>query len=245
MSRVAVVILMLMLMSLGSGCASKKAANEVSQINQWLAQRDTAEMPFEYRVQSPDVLLIQAPRMPEIHNERPAVRPDGKITLNLVGDVVVAGLTPAEIARKIRQLALKYYEKDAAEVMVQIAEFKSKVVYVFGQVEDPGIKPFTGKDTVLDILGEARLNENAWPQKIVIVRPNDDPAIKQKVTVDVKTMFQTGNVRENFMLEEGDVIYVPPSPLAKASMTFNRLLSPLHGTLGLLGQAARIGAGGI
>jgi polysaccharide biosynthesis/export protein len=247
MSRGLVVISMLatLLLGLGSGCASKKAVNEVGQINQWLARREAADMPFEYRVQSPDVLFIQAPRIPEIHNERPIVRPDGKITLNLVGDVEVAGLTPGEIGRKIRQLALKFYDKDAAEVMVQVAEFKSKVVYVFGQVDEPGIKPFTGKDTVLDVLGQARLNENAWPQKIVIVRPHDDPNVKQKVTVDVKTMFQTGNVRENFMLEEGDVVYVPPSPLAKANMTFTRLLSPLHGTLSLLGQAARISAGGI
>jgi len=63
---------------------------------------------------------------------------------------------------------------------VQVTEFKSKVVYVFGQVDEPGTKPFTGRDTLLDMLGQARLNENAWPQKIVIVRPNEDPSIKQK-----------------------------------------------------------------
>ena len=125
-----------------------------------------------------------------------------------------------------------------------VIEFKSKVVYVFGQVDEPGIKPFTGRDTLLDMLGQARLNENAWPQKIVIVRPNDDPDIKQKVTVDVKTMWQTGDVKDNFMLEEGDVIYVPPSPLAQANTTFTRLLSPLRGTLELIGTAVRFGATG-
>ena len=57
-------------------------------------------------------------------------------------------------------------------------------------------------------------------------------------------MWQTGDVKDNFMLEEGDVIYVPPSPLAQANTTFNRLLSPLTGTLELLGTAVRFGAVG-
>lgn len=244
MSKIVPLISMVLLLLIGAGCASKKAAVANDQINQWLAKRQTADLPVDYRVQSPDVLLIQAPRMAELKEERVTVRPDGKISLNLLGDVLVADMTPAEIARKLRQLALKYYEKNAAEVFVTVVEFKSKVVYVFGQVHDPGTKPFTGRDTLLDMLGQAGLNENAWPQKIVIVRPNDDPSIHQKVTVDVKTMWQTGDMKDNFMLEEGDVVYVPPSPLAQANTTFTRLLSPLRGTLELLGTAVRLGAAG-
>jgi len=233
---------MVLLLAISAGCASKKEAMNNNQINSWLAGRQAALLPMEYRVESPDELLILAPRIPELNNEKVTVRPDGKITLNLLGDVLVADMTPAEIGKKLRQMALKYYTKDAADVMVQVTEFKSKVVYVFGQVDEPGIKPYTGRDTLLDMLGQARLNDNAWPQKIVIVRPNEDPNIKQKVTVDVKLMWQTGDVKDNFMLEEGDVIYVPPSPLAQANATFNRLLSPLTGTLQLLGTAARFGA---
>jgi protein involved in polysaccharide export with SLBB domain len=244
MLRFVPIILFLAMLLIGGGCASKKEALANDQINNWLAGRQTADLPVDYRVQPPDVLLIQAPKMSELKEERVTIRPDGKISLNLLGDVMVAGMTPAEISRKLRQLALKYYEKDAAEVFVTVVEFKSKVVYVFGQVSEPGIKPFTGRDTLLDMLGQARLNENAWPQKIVIVRPNEDPNVKQKVTVDVKTMWQTGDVKDNFMLEEGDVIYVPPSPLAQANTTFTRLLSPLRGTLELLGTAVRFGATG-
>src|SRR3954470_18749823 len=244
MSRLAPLISMLLLMLISAGCATKKEAVANDQINNWLAGRKTAELPVDYRVQPPDVLLIQARKMSELKEERVTVRPDGKISLNLLGDVLVADMTPAEISRKLRQLALKYYEKESAEVFVTVVEFKSKVVYVFGQVDEPGIRPFTGRDTLLDMLGQARLNENAWPQKIVIVRPNDDPSVHQKVTVDVKVMWQTGDMKDNFMLEEGDVIYVPPSPLAQANTTFTKLLSPLRGTLELIGTAVRFGAGG-
>ena len=244
MSRAAPIISMLLLTLISAGCASKKEVLANNQINNWLVGRKAVDLPVDYRVQPPDVLLIQAPKMKELKEERVAVRPDGKITVNLLGDVFVADMSPAEIARKLRQLALKFYEKDAAEVFVTVVEFKSKVVYVFGQVDDPGIKPFTGRDTLLDMLGQARLNDNAWPQKIVIVRPNEDPNVHQKVTVDVKIMWQTGDMKDNFMLEEGDVIYVPPSPLAQANTTFTRLLSPLRGTLELIGTAVRFGAAG-
>ena len=98
MSRHAPFISMLLLIAIG-GCASKRAAMSNDQINQWLARRDTAAIPVEYHVQSPDVLLITAPRMTELNDQKVVVRADGKVTLNLVGDVLVADMTPAEIAR--------------------------------------------------------------------------------------------------------------------------------------------------
>src|SRR3954463_6990188 len=104
MSRTAPFISILLLLAIIGGCASKKAAMNNDQINTWLARRDTAALPFEYRVQSPDVLLITAPRMTELNGQKAVVRSDGKITLNLVGDVLVHDMPPAEIARKIRSL---------------------------------------------------------------------------------------------------------------------------------------------
>src|SRR3954464_3712939 len=115
MSKALSIISMLLLLLIGSGCASKKEAVANDQINNWLVGRKTAELPVDYHVQSPDVLLIQAPRMSELKEEKVTVRPDGKVSLNLLGEVLVADMTPAEIARKLRQLALKFYEKDAAE----------------------------------------------------------------------------------------------------------------------------------
>ena len=61
MSRALPFISLLMLLLIGSGCASKKEALANDQINNWLSGRKTAELPVDYRVQSPDVLLIQAP----------------------------------------------------------------------------------------------------------------------------------------------------------------------------------------
>jgi protein involved in polysaccharide export with SLBB domain len=227
-----VVLLALAVVSAGGGCASEsKQPQGNARLNSWLAGREAELPPAEYRIQSPDELLVSAPGIKELDAQQVTVRPDGKISLNLVGEVDAADRTPEQIAAEIRQRVRKFYDKERLDVSVQVAEFKSRVVYVFGQVDEPGTKPFTGRDTVLHVLAEARLNQEAWPEKIVVVRPNEDPNVKQRVTVDVKRMWETGELDQNFVLEEGDVVYVPPSPLAQVNRTFDRLLSPIKPTL--------------
>jgi polysaccharide export outer membrane protein len=225
----------------GAGCASKKQATETQKINQWLAQQSGGQ-PADYRVNPPDVIQVSAPGITEVDEQRVTVRPDGHVSISLLGDVYVAGKTPGEIAEELRKAALTYYDRNVADgIAVQVVEFKSKVVYVFGQVRQPGIKPFGGNDTVLHVLAEAQLNEDAWAEKVVIVRPHEDVNIRQRVTVDVKQMFATGQATQNYVLEEGDVIYVPPTPMAQVNATFTKLLAPVRPTLGLLSIGMRGG----
>ena len=55
---------------------------------------------------------------------------------------------------------------------------------------------------------EAALNDDAWPQKVVLIRPNDDPGVRQKITIDLKQMYKEGKADQNFLLEEGDMLAV-------------------------------------
>jgi polysaccharide biosynthesis/export protein len=225
-----------------TGCASKKQATETEKINQWLSQHGGDSQPADYKVNPPDVIQVSAPGISELNEQRVTVRPDGYVSLSLLGDVYVADKTPGEIAEELRKAALKYYDRNIADgLAVQVVEFKSKVVYVFGQVRQPGIKPFGGNDTVLHVLAEAQLGEDAWAEKVVIVRPNEDVNVKQRVTVDLKQMYASGQASQNYVLEEGDVIYVPPTPLARVNATFTKLLAPIRPTLGLLSLGMRGG----
>lgn len=207
--------------------APGKAEGHSAPINAWLASQAVDVPSAVYRVAPPDKLRIVAPRVKEIDNQTVAVRSDGKISLNMVGELSVSGLTPAEISELLVQKLSKFYKADSIDVSVQVAEFKSRVYYVMGQVIVPGIKPYTGSDTILKVLADAKLNELAWPQRVVIVRPNEDVNIKQRVTVDLKAMYETGRTEQNFLIEAGDVIYIPPSPLAEAGMTFKKVLFPV------------------
>lgn len=226
-------ILPLMLLA---GCSSHHAPEPSSnqKLNLWLSQQDMLLPPVDYKLEPPDVIQITAPNIKELNGQQSTVRPDGRITVNLLGELFVEGKTPDQVAADLRKLALKYYSREMADIAVQVVEYKSKVVYVFGQVEDPGIKPFTGRDTVLNVLAAAKLNDWAWPQKVVVVRPNEDISIHQKITVDLKRMWQTGELDQNYLLEQGDLVYVPPSPLSQIGFTFEKLLTPFEPSMSLV-----------
>src|SRR4051794_30024896 len=84
----------------------------------------------EYRVDPPDEIVIKAPKIVELDGMRQKVRPDGKISLNMVGEVYVVGMTPTEIGTLLKKLVAKFYEQP--EIKVEVIA-NSKFYYVFGQ----------------------------------------------------------------------------------------------------------------
>ncbi len=207
--------------------APTKTSKKNSELNRWLNDVDVVVPPTTYRLDPPDEILISAPAVKELDKSKARVRSDGKISLNLVGEVYVAGLSPSEIAEELTQRLSKFYTKDSLYISVEVTDFQSKKYYVFGQVDRVGIKPYTGRDTVIKVIAEAALNDDAWPQMVVLIRPNDDPGVRQKITIDLKQMYKEGKADQNFLLEEGDLVYVPPSPLAEFRIQFTKLMSPI------------------
>src|SRR4051812_41915936 len=124
----------------------------------------------EYRVAPPDKLQIRAPGIKELDQYITTIRPDGKISVNLLGEIYVAGKTPEELNKLISQTANKYYNN--VEVKVEVSEYNSKFYQVFGTaVREGGKKPYTGRNTVISALAQAGFNEDAWPQQVSISRP--------------------------------------------------------------------------
>ena len=104
----------------------------------------------EYRVDPPDEIVIKAPKITELDGVRQKVRPDGKISLNMVGEVYVVGMTPSEISALLKKIVTKYFEQPEIKVEV-IANIK--FYYVFGQgVARQGRYAYTGQDTVITAL---------------------------------------------------------------------------------------------
>jgi protein involved in polysaccharide export with SLBB domain len=222
---------------MATGCSSGSKAKPLAgnqKINQWLAEQHVLLPERPYELQPPDEIRIVAPGIKELDGQEHVIRPDGRITTALLGDVVAAGKTTDQLARDLREKASTMYTAKAIDIEVQVVQYKSKVIYVFGQVREPGVKAFTGRDTLVAVLAAARLNDFAWPQKVVVVRPDDDPGAKHKITVDLKQMFETGELAQNYLLEDGDLIYVPPSPLAQVNATFKKVLTPLVPSVNLM-----------
>jgi polysaccharide export outer membrane protein len=189
----------------------------------------------EYRVAPPDKLQIRAPGIKEFDNVVTTIRPDGRISVNLVKEVYVANKTPEEIGRILTEAAGRYYNN--VQVKVEVVEYASKFYEVFGlAVRDGGRKPYTGRNTVVAALAGAGFNERAWPQQVSISRPAREGQPRATVIVDMKAMYMTGDTRQNYLLEEGDIVYVPDSPLEAWADNTRKVLAPLTMTVGA-GQA--------
>ena len=180
----------------------------------------------EYRLSPPDAIAITSRRVREIDGAREIIAPDGEIHLPLVGSLFVAGKTVEEVAEELQIAAGKYYED--ADVSVRITRFASKKIFVFGHVQIPGAYPYTGTNTVLRTLATAQPTRLADPTKIQVLRPDPDGDVRRLMTVNLDRMVQEGDTTLDAMLEEGDILFVPPTPLAAVGLGLQQLLLPLR-----------------
>ncbi len=203
------------------GCSASE-----EQIHAFVHDWEASVSAADYLVQPPDTLEISSAQAPEIDGEVQTIRQDGKITLRLLGEVKVAGLTPVEISRKLESLLAKYYLEPQVSVRVNTAG--SKKFYVFGQVAQEGAFAYTGRDTLLNALAQAKPTFIAAKEKIKIIRPSHDESKRHVMTVDAFRLLEYGKMEQNVLLQEGDIIYVPPTVLGWMGLRIQELLFPLQ-----------------
>lgn len=184
-----------------------------------------------YVIEPPDSITIIAPSAPEIHNVTIRLRPDGFITLHLVGDIFAAGKTPTQLGAEIEEKILKYYQD--VTVQVAIAQFNSKFFYFAGEM-GAGPRSFTGRDTLLHAVLSAGIPPSAWPEKTVVLRPNERRELIRRMSVNLREMYETGDLRHNVVLEEGDIVWVPINPFAAVGRFVQNLLAPVSPALQLV-----------
>src|SRR3954464_10775015 len=150
------------LMTAAAGCESARKSDLNAEGPQGLFRPATERevSATEYRVAPPDKLAIRAPGIKELDNLTTTIRPDGKIAVNLLGEIPVAGKTPEELGKLLTAAANKYYNN--ADIRVEVADFLPKHYYVVApNVRDQGKKNFTGRDTVISALSSAGFTDDS------------------------------------------------------------------------------------
>jgi len=208
-----------------SGCFSSHPRD----IEAFSMPRDVIVTSDEYILEPPDEVEVHCTRVPEIHLQRQRIRPDGKVSFELLGDVQAAGKTPQELAAEIQQrIANLYTLVGDKPIEVRLIAYKSKVFYVLGQVYLPGPKLYTGRDSVLLAIAEARPNPMAWLNRIQVIRPSDRKDVKARIfEVNFDKMQAHGDTTKNVLLKEGDIVYVPPTVLAAIGMKIEEIIRPI------------------
>ncbi len=224
-TRVAVVVILSLVTISLTGCFS----SQPKDIEAFLKPRQVNVTSGTYILQPPDEIEVLCTKVPEIHQQRQRIRPDGKISFESLGEITAAGKSVAEVSNAIRTKVLELYRLEGTQpVDVRIVMYRSKVFYVLGEVYVPGVKDYTGRDTVLGALAEAKLNPMAWKQRIQVIRPSSDENVKAKIfEVDYDRMVVHGDTSKDVLLQEGDIIYVPPTILAAIAQVIEEFARPI------------------
>ena len=157
-----------------------------------------------YVIGSNDVLAITVWKEQTLSGTM-LVRPDGMISLPLIGDVQAAGLTPLRLADQIT-VKLKKYVQDP-NVSVVVSQIHSKMIYMIGEVGHTGPVEMTPGMTFLKAIASAGgLSEFANKKKIYILR--DEGGKREKIPVHYKQAL-AGNLAFDLPLKPGDTIVVP------------------------------------
>jgi len=146
-----------------------------------------------------------------------SVSADGFFSFPLIGRVRAAGLTVRQLETQVAKLLDKDYIVNP-QVTVSVSEYKSKKVFILGEITKPGAYYLSKTDTLLEIISEAGgVTANAG-REIMIVRPTPDISVQQPTGLDSKSSeiikvdlqaLLSGNVGENIDVQTNDTIYVP------------------------------------
>ena len=171
--------------------------------------RQFSSIEGDYRIGVDDRVQISVWRNPELSVTVP-VRPDGKVSVPIIGDVPAGGLTASEVAEVIKK-RLSDYVRDPSVVVIltelRSNEFLSRV-RVTGAVRAPRSIPHRQGMTVLDAVLEAGgINDFASPNRTKLYRK-----VKGKTEVfeiELGDILSKGKIESNYMLRPGDVLTVP------------------------------------
>jgi|GEM_PF-2279993 len=176
-----------------------------------------------YTLGKGDIVEITVRNNPEFSGKF-VVGPDGNIQYTFMGDIKAEGLTKTALRDKITQQLEKFIK--IPEVDVTMDAYLSKFVYILGEVGRPGKYPMQG-DTVMlrDLLAGAGLpTREAALRRVIVVKPDVKTPSYRKV--DIYTLLYKGVLKDDLVLQPGEVVVVPSTVPAEINRALSVLLDP-------------------
>jgi polysaccharide biosynthesis/export protein len=163
---------------------------------------DNSERPF--RIGREDVLDVTVWRDPDLSRTVP-VRPDGIITMPLVGEVMAAGRTPDELADELKKKLAPYVQEPRLTVIVR--EVNSSRVFVTGEVTHPGAYPLRGRISLVQAIALAGgFTDFANSDRILLIRTGEDGT---RIPVRFRDLVGRSKDAPELILRPGDTVIVP------------------------------------
>lgn len=222
-------------LALITGCADAplpRASQELSAAT-FQASAPVGQQASKYVLAPGDVVEVKFFYHPQL-NERTPVRPDGRISLQLVDDVLASGLTPMQLDAALTQ-AYTSHIKDP-ELSVMVKEFAQRQVYVGGEVNTPGlIKAQESISALRAIFQSGGFKETGNIESVVILRYNGTPT-PQFMTINLKSDLKNGQEQQDIWLQPYDVVFVPKTYIASANQFMSEYIDkmiPIQRSIGV------------
>lgn len=171
-----------------------------------------------------DVLTIKFYNNPDL-TEDVVVRPDGLISLQLIGDVEAAGRTPGDVAAELKR---RYTgELSNPRVTVIVRTLAGRKVYVGGEVSKPGVVTLNGPETVAQAIQEAGgMLKTAHEKEVILIR--QQPGGRPKgYAIDMRPVLYGDHPDNDVPLRPYDIVFVPRSKIANADLFVEQYIREL------------------
>jgi polysaccharide export outer membrane protein len=174
-------------------------------LDRLVRREDIQPTPEDYVIGEEDVLTVTVWKEKDLSGTA-VVRPDGKITVPLVGELYVVGMKPAQLQKMLEEKFKPFITM--AQVSVTVNQINSRKIYLIGQVVREGTVPINTSMTVLQVLaGAGGLRDFAKRKKIYLLRKQGDQEIR--FPFDYDAAIRGRNTEQNIRVEPGDTIVVP------------------------------------
>jgi polysaccharide export outer membrane protein len=161
----------------------------------------------EYIIGPEDLLEITVWRNQDL-SKTVAVRPDGRISMPLIGDVAAVGKTPSQLTEEIASKLKEFKENPSVAIVVK--EVNSYAVYVLGEVSKPGKYPLKSKTTLLQgITMAGGFTPMASRNKLVVFRFGENGSGDERIKASYDDIVLRDGSRQNVELKPGDTVVVP------------------------------------
>jgi polysaccharide export outer membrane protein len=162
-------------------------------------------LPADYVIGPEDVLGVVFWRDQDMTGDV-TVRPDGMVTLPLLGDLHAAGLTPDALRDQVQKAASKYVQDPNVTIVVRT--INSRKVFITGEVTTPGAYPLTSPRTVMQLIALAGgLTEYADSKNITVMRT--EQGTQRSFKFNYKDVAGGKKLEQNIQLKPGDTVVVP------------------------------------
>ncbi|MDP2044232.1 MAG: polysaccharide biosynthesis/export family protein, partial [Candidatus Omnitrophota bacterium] len=180
----------------------------------------------EYYIDVGDILDISLWQIPDLSKPEVIVRPDGKISFPLIGDIRAEGITLTQLDNDITE-KLKTYVK-APEVSIMIRRFGEQTnrVSILGEITSPGVYRFSSPPSVAEVVASAGgYTKYSVINSIMVIRGAGGGKKPEAIRINLAHILKGNKYANNIWLKPNDIIYVPRSFIGNVN-TFMELIQP-------------------